>query len=108
MPQSKLTWQIDKTEHEDFSYKDIAKEEIRKRIIKIMSKLETRQARVLALRYGLFDGCERTYEEISKLEGNICRSRVEQIAKAGLVHIRKPKNSKQLKVYADADLDLIN
>ena len=108
MPQASITWEIDQKEYEDFSYKSFVEEEVRTRIIKVMSKLETRQARVLALKYGLFDGIERTFEEISESEGNICRSRAEQIAKAGLMHIRRPKVAKHLRVYADADLDLIN
>ncbi|MBO5954406.1 MAG: hypothetical protein J6Q13_00375 [Clostridia bacterium] len=107
MPKSRMAWEMDKLEHEDFSYRYFVKADVRKRIIEIMSKLETRQARVLALKYGLFDGCEKTFEEIAESE-NISRSRADQIVIQALRNIRKRKNIKPLLPYQDKDLDLIN
>ena len=80
---------------------------MRERIIKIMARLDTRMARVLALKYGLFDGDVKTFEEIAKIE-NVSRSRVDQLVSQALRRIRHPKRIKPLKAYADKDLDLIN
>lgn len=103
---NELIWKIDKLDHEEFSYKDVVKGDVRNRIIKVMSKLNARQARVLALRYGLFDGCEKTYEEIAESE-NVSRSRADKIIIQALRNIRKRKNIKPLLPYQDKDLDLI-
>lgn len=105
LPKSSLIWEMDKMQHEEFSYRYFVKADVRKRIIEVMSKLDTRQARVLALKYGLFDGCEKTFEEIAESE-NISRSRVDQIINQALKNIRKRKNIKPLLPYQDKDLDL--
>ena len=102
-----LTWEIDKREYEDFSYKDCVKEDVRNRLIAVMAKLDKRMSRVLALKYGFFDGCERTFDEIAKME-NISRSRAEQLVLQSLHQMRKKKNNKPLNMYSDLDLDLIN
>ena len=107
LPEQSLAWEIDKREHEEFSYHEIVKNDVRKRIIDIMARLETRQARVLALKYGFYDGCERTFEEISRLE-NVSRGRAEQLVTQSLRHIRKSKNNRTIRMYRDADLDLYN
>lgn len=107
MQPSRLVWEMDKIEHEDFTYKNLTRIEARQRIIKVMSRLKPRSARVLALKFGLFDGHERTFEEISNLE-NVGRSRADQLVKATLHRMRRPENVKVLKLYSDYNLDLIN
>ena len=105
LSESSLAWERDKREHEDFSYKDFVKKDVRQRLISIMAKLDNRMSRILALKYGFFDDCERTFEEIAKIE-NISRSRAKQLVVQSLHNMRKSKNLKPIKMYSDANLDL--
>ena len=52
-------------------------------------RLPAREARILALRYGLFDGVPRTLEEIGE-EFNLTRERIRQLEKLALSRLRHP------------------
>lgn len=106
MKNSDIIFEADKIEHEDFSYKYIVHKEVRKRIIEVMSKIDKREARIMALRFGLFED-KKTFEKIAELE-NISRARVEQLLDQGINHLRKKKNNKPIRIYLEGDLDLIN
>lgn len=63
----------------------------------VLSKLTSREERVLRLRYG-FDGHERTLEEVGA-EFNVTRERIRQIEAKALRKLRRPIYSKVLKEY---------
>ena len=50
------------------------------------------------LRYGLFDGRERTLEEVGK-EFNVTRERIRQIEKKALCKLKNPEKSKRLREF---------
>ena len=52
-------------------------------------RLPPREARILALRYGLFDGVPRTLEEIGE-EFDLTRERIRQLEKLALCRLRHP------------------
>ena len=54
-----------------------------------IERLPDREARILALRYGLIDGVPRTLEEIGE-EFNLTRERIRQLEKLALSRLRHP------------------
>lgn len=99
-----MTYEINKRENVDFDNSLLIKE-ARGRLIKAMTKLGPRKARVLSLRYGLDDGNPLTLEEVGQTE-HVVRSRIDQIVAASFKKIRKPKNIKVLNIYKDLDFSL--
>ncbi|MDH3517295.1 MAG: sigma-70 family RNA polymerase sigma factor [Acidimicrobiia bacterium] len=54
-----------------------------------IDRLPTREGRILALRYGFYDGVPRTLEEIGD-EFNLTRERIRQLEKLALCRLRHP------------------
>jgi RNA polymerase primary sigma factor len=56
---------------------------------KSIDRLPVREGRILALRYGFYDGIPRTLEEIGD-EFNLTRERIRQLEKLALCRLRHP------------------
>jgi len=54
-----------------------------------ISRLPEREGRILALRYGFYDGVPRTLEEIGE-EFDLTRERIRQLEKLALCRLRHP------------------
>ena len=54
-----------------------------------IERLPEREGRILALRYGFYDGVPRTLEEIGE-EFNLTRERIRQLEKLALCRLRHP------------------
>lgn len=79
---------------EDF----IAKLELREKVDELLKTLTDREKKVLELRFGFYDGHERTLEEIGQML-NLTRERIRQIEKKALEKLRHPSLSKKLKDF---------
>ncbi|MDR1734299.1 MAG: RNA polymerase sigma factor RpoD [Oscillospiraceae bacterium] len=66
----------------------------------VLNTLTPREAKVLAMRFGLGDGRPRTLEEVGK-EFNVTRERIRQIEAKALRKLRHPSRSKRLKDFLD-------
>jgi RNA polymerase primary sigma factor len=64
----------------------------------VLESLSPREARILALRFGLVDGHSYTLEEVGKRLG-VTRERVRQIEAHALGRLRHPSRSRQLRDY---------
>ncbi len=73
---------------------------LKEQIGKVLGTLTPREAKVLALRFGLEDGHSHTLEEVGK-EFNVTRERIRQIEAKALRKLRHPSRSKQLKDYLE-------
>ncbi len=73
---------------------------LKEQIEKVLGTLTPREAKVLALRFGLEDGHPHTLEEVGK-EFNVTRERIRQIEAKALRKLRHPSRSKQLKDYLE-------
>jgi len=69
---------------------------IREEIEKILDTLQPKEATVLKMRYGLFDGKVKTLEEVGQFF-NVTRERIRQIEVKALRKLRHPSRSAQLK-----------
>ncbi|MBQ7689486.1 MAG: RNA polymerase sigma factor RpoD [Clostridia bacterium] len=78
----------------DAAFQALLKEEI----AAALSTLTPREAKVLALRFGLEDGHPRTLEEVGK-EFNVTRERIRQIEAKALRKLRHPNRSKRLRDF---------
>ncbi len=68
------------------------------RINEVLDQLTDREARVIRLRYGLYDGRTHTLEEVGK-EFNVTRERIRQIEAKALKKLRHPARAKLLKDF---------
>ena len=66
----------------------------------VLKTLTPREAKVLALRFGLDDGHPKTLEEVGA-EFNVTRERIRQIEAKALRKLRHPQRSKKLKDFLD-------
>ncbi len=66
----------------------------------VLKTLTPREAKVLALRFGLEDGHPKTLEEVGA-EFNVTRERIRQIEAKALRKLRHPQRSKKLKDFLD-------
>lgn len=98
MQMSDLIWAVDKQESVSLADTELLKEDFNKRLDKIFSLLTSKEVVVIKMRYGLEDGIERKYEEISKVLG-VSRARAEQIHKTVMRKIGAEKYTKHLKGY---------
>ena len=69
-------------------------------VLNALHTLSDREARVLSLRYGLFDGKERTLEEVGQIF-DVTRERIRQIEANALRKLRQPSRAKYLIDYYD-------
>ena len=73
---------------------------LREVIEKELNTLTPREAHVIRLRFGLYDGRQRTLEEVGK-EFDITRERIRQIEAKALRKLRHPSRARHLKGFLD-------
>ncbi|MBR6410578.1 MAG: RNA polymerase sigma factor RpoD [Clostridia bacterium] len=73
---------------------------LRETIEKELSTLTEREAEVIKLRFGLYDGRTRTLEEVGNVF-NITRERIRQIEAKAIRKLKQPTHSKHLKGFLD-------
>lgn len=83
---------------EEYTTYEILKEELKS----VLETLTTREAEVLELRFGLFDGTCHTLEEVGKKFG-VTRERIRQIEAKALRKLRHPSRAKKLKDFLIED-----
>jgi RNA polymerase primary sigma factor len=71
---------------------------LRNKIEQVLSTLTAREARILRLRFGLYDGHSYTLKEIGEKFG-LTRERIRQIEHKALRRLRHPRRSRQLRGY---------
>ena len=71
------------------------KDELREKVEQLMENLSSREREILKLRFGFYDDCEYSLEEVGKVF-NLTRERIRQIEKAALDKFR---NRKELESY---------
>ncbi|WP_146068874.1 sigma-70 family RNA polymerase sigma factor [Arthrobacter sp. ZGTC131] len=76
----------------------IAGEELKAQIHAVLDTLSEREAGVIALRFGLTDGEEKTLDAIGKVYG-VTRERIRQIESKTIGKLRHPSRSQVLKEY---------
>ena len=95
---------IDSLSNELFEQENIRdgvfRSEQREIIDDVLSSLTEREEKVLRLRFGLYDGDKRTFEEIGHVF-NVTRERIREIEKKALQKMRHPTRSKDLQVALD-------
>ncbi len=72
----------------------------REQIHQLLETLTEREKGVIALRYGIDDGTQRTLEEVGKYFG-VTRERIRQIEAKALRKLRHPSRSKQLRDFIE-------
>lgn len=73
---------------------------LKEQLNEVLKTLAMREAKVLALRFGLEDGHPRTLEEVGS-EFGVTRERIRQIEAKALRKLRHPSRSKKLKDFLD-------
>lgn len=73
---------------------------LKEQLKEVLKTLTMREAKVLALRFGLEDGHPRTLEEVGS-EFGVTRERIRQIEAKALRKLRHPSRSKKLKDFLD-------
>lgn len=73
---------------------------LKEQIDEVLCTLNSRERRVLQLRFGLEDGRSRTLEEVGR-EFGVTRERIRQIEAKALRKLRHPSRSKKLKDYLE-------
>src|SRR5919199_491812 len=71
---------------------------LRDTVHNVLGSLSQRESRIIALRFGLDDGRQRTLEEVGR-EFGVTRERIRQIEAKALRKLRHPSRSKQLRDY---------
>jgi RNA polymerase primary sigma factor len=74
---------------------------LKEKIQEVLSTLTDREKRVLTLRFGLDDGCQRTLEEVGN-EFHVTRERVRQIEAKALRKMRHPTRAAKLEGFLDS------
>jgi RNA polymerase primary sigma factor len=72
--------------------------ELRGLVASLLARLESREAEILRLRYGLEDREKRTLEEVGRIMG-LSRERVRQIQSSALAKLRDPADHEGLRNY---------
>lgn len=78
----------------------ITKTMLKEQLAEVLKTLSEREQEVLALRYGLTDGQEKTLEEVGMVF-DVTRERIRQIEAKALRKLRHPSRSRKLKDYLD-------
>ena len=76
--------------------------ELKERIRDVLESLTPREKAVLMLRFGLYDGHDRTLEEIGQTF-NVTRERIRQIEAKALKKLRHPTRSKKLRDFLEGE-----
>ena len=75
---------------------------LRERLGEVLRSLTTREREVIELRYGLFDGEQKTLDEVARIYG-ITRERIRQIEARGLLKLRQSGRKGRLREFADPE-----
>jgi len=81
-------------------YDETAKELLRESIEEVLDSLDPREAKVLALRFGLLGETAKTLEEVGQMF-NVTRERIRQIEAKALRKLRHPSRRRRLEAYLD-------
>ena len=73
---------------------------LQEQLEEVLDDLNTREKRVIQLRFGLFDGQPRTLEEVGRVFG-VTRERIRQIESKTLSKLRHPSRSGRLRDYIE-------
>ncbi|MDR0958538.1 MAG: RNA polymerase sigma factor RpoD [Clostridiales bacterium] len=73
---------------------------LKEQLMSVLGTLTERERKVLILRFGLYDGRQRTLEEVGR-EFRVTRERIRQIEAKALRKLRHPSRSKKLKDYLE-------
>jgi len=68
-----------------------------------LSTLTEREKKILGLRFGIYDSCSRTLEEVGNIF-KVTRERVRQIEAKALKKLRHPTRSRKLRTFLDVGL----
>jgi RNA polymerase primary sigma factor len=74
---------------------------LQEQLEEVLDDLNTREKRVIQLRFGLLDGQPRTLEEVGRVFG-VTRERIRQIESKTLSKLRHPSRSGRLRDYIEA------
>lgn len=88
-------------DEEEAPIEAIFKEHISKKVQEVLSTLDTREAEIISMRYGIGVPAPRTLEEIGKHFG-LTKERIRQIEEKALRKLRNPLRSAQLKECFEA------
>ncbi len=73
---------------------------LRNQVDEVLQTLESREERVIRLRFGIDDGYHRTLEEVGSIFG-VTRERIRQIEEKALIKLRHPSRSNVLQEFID-------
>lgn len=76
----------------------VTKKMLKQQLAEVLEALSEREKKVLMLRYGLFDGREKTLEEVG-MAFNVTRERIRQIEGKALRALRHPSCSEKLRDF---------
>ncbi|UKA72228.1 sigma-70 family RNA polymerase sigma factor [Arthrobacter sp. FW306-06-A] len=76
----------------------IAKEQLKAQVHAVLDTLTEREAGVIAMRFGIDDGEEKTLDTIGKVYG-VTRERIRQIESKTMALLREPERSQSLREY---------
>ena len=79
-------------------YEYTSQEMLKRELNEVLDGLTDREERVLRLRFGLYDGRQRTLEEVGK-EFNVTRERIRQIEAKALRKLKHPSRSRKLRDF---------
>jgi len=81
-------------------YEETSQELLRESVEEVLGSLDDREAKVLALRFGLLGETPKTLEEVGKIF-NVTRERIRQIEAKALRKLRHPSRRKKLQDYLE-------
>ena len=79
---------------------------LKEKLEDVLALLAERERRILELRFGLVDGCDRTLEEIGNLY-NVTRERIRQIEAKALRKLRHPTRVHHLQGFLELTADVV-
>jgi RNA polymerase primary sigma factor len=79
----------------------LTRDEMKARLLDVLTQLNERQRAVISLRYGLLDGSPRTLEEVGKLLA-ITREGARQIEIRAINRLRSPECTRPLREFCDS------
>ena len=85
----------------DAPIKTVASELLKEDLAEVLCTLSARERDVLRLRFGMYDGRQRTLEEVGQLFG-VTRERIRQIEAKALRKLRHPNRRKKLEEYVES------
>lgn len=90
-------------QHQDEVFNEVLNELFLQQLDSVLDTISQREAGVMRLRFGIFDGQPKTIDEIGKVYG-ITRERVRQIESKTMSKLRHPSRSEVLRDYLNEPL----